>query len=154
VQQPRPPILVGGNGPRLLALVATEADIVGFTGITFAAGGTRPELAGFRAAAIDDRITQVRAAAGSRAVWPELSALIQRVIVTGDRRAAAATLAQRWTALSVDEILDSPFVLLGSAGEIAEQLVARRARWGFSYFVVFDDVLEAFAPIVARLAGA
>ncbi|HEX2440161.1 MAG TPA: TIGR03621 family F420-dependent LLM class oxidoreductase [Methylomirabilota bacterium] len=154
VQRPRPPILVGGNGPRLLALASAEADIVGFSGITFADAGTRPELSGFRAAAVDERIERVRAAAGSRPVAPELNALIQRVVVTDDRRAAATSLAQRWTALSVEQILESPFVLLGSTGEIAEQLVARRARWGFSYFVVFDDVLEAFAPIVARLAGA
>jgi len=154
VQRPRPPILVGGNGPRLLTLASAEADIVGFSGITFADAGTRPELSGFRAAAVDERIERVRAAAGSRPVAPELNALIQRVVVTDDRHAAASALAQRWTALSVDEIIESPFVLLGSAGEITEQLVVRRARWGFSYFVVFDDALEAVAPIVARLAGA
>ena len=35
VQQPHPPILIGGNGPQLLTLAAKEADIVGLTGITF-----------------------------------------------------------------------------------------------------------------------
>jgi alkanesulfonate monooxygenase SsuD/methylene tetrahydromethanopterin reductase-like flavin-dependent oxidoreductase (luciferase family) len=52
-----------------------------------------------------------------------------------------------------DEILDSPFVLLGSVDEIAAQLVARRARWGVSYYVVFEDVADTFAPVVERLAG-
>ncbi len=39
VQRPHPPILIGGNGPRLLTLAAKEADIVGFSGITFRQGG-------------------------------------------------------------------------------------------------------------------
>jgi probable F420-dependent oxidoreductase len=150
---PRPPILIGGNGPRLLTLAATEADIVGLTGVTFAAGGTRPELSGFRATAVDERVGLVRAAAGDRAGDLELSALVQRVIPTGDRRGAATAMAQRWTALTPDDILDSPFALLGSVDEIVAQLETRRERWGISYYVVFDDVADLFAPVVARLAG-
>jgi probable F420-dependent oxidoreductase len=153
VQRPRPPILIGGNGPRLLTLAATHADIVGLTGVTFAAGGTRPEMSGFTARAVDDRIALLRAAAASRFEHLELNALIQRVIVTDDRRAAAGELAQRWTALTIDEILESPFVLLGSVDEITAQLVARRERWGLSYYVVFESVIDAFAPVVVRLAG-
>jgi probable F420-dependent oxidoreductase len=34
VQRPHPPILIGGNGPKLLALAAREADIVGLSGLT------------------------------------------------------------------------------------------------------------------------
>jgi probable F420-dependent oxidoreductase len=152
-QQPRPPLLVGGNGPRLLELAGREADIVGLTGITFARGGTEPEMAGFRAAGVTERVELVRAAAGARADALELSALVQRVILTEDRRGAAAELAGRWTALAVQDILDSPFALLGSIDEIVAQLVARRARWGLSYYVVFDDVVDVFAPVVERLAG-
>jgi probable F420-dependent oxidoreductase len=150
---PRPPILIGGNGPRLLTLAATAADIVGLTGVTFAAGGTRPELSGFRAAAVDERVRLVSAAAGARAGGLELNALVQRVILTGDRRGAATALGQRWTALTPDDILDSPFALLGSVDEIVAQLVTRRERWGISYYIVFDDVADLFAPVVERLAG-
>jgi probable F420-dependent oxidoreductase len=153
VQRPRPPILLGGNGPRLLTLAATEADIVGLTGVTFARGGVEPEVSGFRAAAVDERLRLVREAAGARFEQLELSALVQRVVETADRRGVAEELARRWTALSADEVLDSPFVLLGSVDEIVAQLVARRARWGISYYVVFDSVLDAFAPIVERLTG-
>src|SRR6266566_1163124 len=44
VQQPHPPILIGGNGPQLLTLAAKEADIISLTGITFRRGGTEPDL--------------------------------------------------------------------------------------------------------------
>ena len=153
VQRPHPPIVIGGNGPRLLALAAAEADVVGLSGITFRRGGTEPDLTAFRAAAVDERVRHLREAAGVRFERLELSALVQRVIVTDDRRAGAEELARRWPALGVDDILDSPFLLLGTLDEIAGQLVARRARWGISSYVIFEPALDAFASIVARLAG-
>jgi len=153
VQQPRPPILIGGNGPRLLTLAATEADIVGLSGITFAGGGLQRDFAGFRVTGVDERVALVRAAAGARFGQLELSALVQQVVVTANRRSAAEDLAQRWAMLSVADILESPFVLLGSVDEIVAQLVARRARWGISYYVVFEPAVDAFAPVVARLTG-
>jgi probable F420-dependent oxidoreductase len=57
VQQPHPPILIGGNGPRLLALAAREADIVGLSGLTFRKGGAEPpDLAGWRVSSVDERM--------------------------------------------------------------------------------------------------
>jgi hypothetical protein len=46
-----------------------------------------------------------------------------------------------------------PSVAVGPAERVAEELEARRERYGFSYLVVADDDLEAFAPVVERLAG-
>ena len=42
---------------------------------------------------------------------------------------------------------------IGTVDEICDQLVARRERWGVSYVVIGDDIFEAFAPVVERLAG-
>ena len=153
VQRPRPPILIGGNGPRLLTLAAAEADIVGFTGITFARGGAAPEFSGFRAADVDTRLSLVQQAAGARFDQLELNALLQRVIVTDDARAAAEELTQRWTSLPADDVLASPSVLIGSVDEMVAQLQARRQRWGLSYYVTQEAYADALAPVVARLTG-
>ena len=153
VQRPHPPIVVGGNGPRLLALAAKEADIVNFTGITFTRGGTAPDMSGWRAAAIDERMRVVRDAAGERFDRLVLSAQVQRVIVSDRRREAAAELQQSWKQLSVDEILEAPYALIGSVDEMVESLHARRERWGLSYFVTFEQFLETLAPVVAKLSG-
>lgn len=153
VQRPRPPILIGGNGRRLLTLAAREGDIVGLSGITFRDGGVAPELSGWKAAAVDERVRLVREAAGDRYDRLELNALVQRVVVTDNRRQAAEELAGRWTQLSAEEILQSPYVLIGTAGQLIDDLHARRARWGISYYVIFEPYLETFAPVVAALAG-
>lgn len=155
VQQPHPPILIGGNGPQLLALAAREADIVGLTGITFARGGTEPDLTACRAAAVDERVRLIEDAAGTRGEQLELNALVQRVLVTDDRRRAAAELAVgRWSQLSPDEILESPYALVGTVDQMVEDLKARRARWGISSYAIHEPYLDALAPVVERLAGA
>ena len=46
-----------------------------------------------------------------------------------------------------------PSILIGSVGEITEKLYTLRERHGLSYFVIPDNTIEAFAPIVAQLAG-
>ena len=155
VQKPHPPILIGGNGPRLLRLAAREADIVGFSGITFQRGGAvAPDLSGWRVSEVDERVRLVREVAGEeRFARLELNALLQRVIVTDDRYRAAEELTSRWLQLSAEEILQSPYVLIGTVDQIIDDLQARRERWGFSNYVVQEPYMDALAPVVARLAG-
>jgi probable F420-dependent oxidoreductase len=153
-QKPHPPILIGGNGRRLLALAAREADIVGFSGLTFRKGGAAPpDLSGWRVSGVDERVQLVREAAGdAQYARLELNALVQRVVVTNDRRQAAEELASRWTQLTPDEILQSPYVLIGTVDQMVEDLQAYRDRWGISYYVVHEPYMDAFASVVARLA--
>jgi probable F420-dependent oxidoreductase len=155
-QKPHPPILIGGNGRRLLTLAAQEADIVGFSGLTFRQGGAAPpDLSAWRVTGVDERIQRVREAAGdARFAQLELNALVQLVVVTDDRRQTAEELAGRWPQLTPEEILQSPYVLIGTVDQMVEQLRAHRDRWGISYYVVHEPYLDEFAPVVARLAGA
>ncbi|MGH7310888.1 MAG: TIGR03621 family F420-dependent LLM class oxidoreductase, partial [Candidatus Rokuibacteriota bacterium] len=153
VQRPHPPIIIGGNGLRLLALAAKEADTVNLTGLTFTRGGTGLDMSGWTVAGVDERLRVVREAAGPRLGRLELSAQIQRVIVTDRRHQAAEELQKQWAQLSVEEILEAPFVLIGTVDEMVEALHARRDRWGISYVVTFEPYLETLAPVVAKLAG-
>jgi probable F420-dependent oxidoreductase len=144
------PILIGGNGRRLLELAAREADIVGFVGFTARRGGTEHDLTAFGADGTAERIEIVRDAAGERFGELELNAVIQRVVVTDDPRSAAVAIAAEFE-LTLEQTLSSPYLLLGSLESIVEQLQERRERFGLSYFVVFEPALEDFAPVVARL---
>jgi len=153
VQRPRPPIFIGGNAPRLLSVAAREADIVGFTGIMFRRGAREVDVADFRATVVDQRVQLVREAAGDRFEQLELNALVQRVIVTDDRRKEAAALTGPISQLTPDEILASPYVLIGTVDQIVADLEARRERWGISYVMTHEAFMDVLAPVVARLAG-
>ena len=153
VQRPHPPIVISGNGRRLLTLAAREADIVGLSGITFRRGGTAPDISAWKVSGISERLQLVREVSGDRYARLQLNVLVQRVVVTDDRREAAEELASHWKQLTPDEIVQSPYVLIGSVNQMIEDLQARRERWGISYFTVFEPYMEAFAPVVAQLGG-
>lgn len=151
VQSP-PPLLIGGGGRRVLSIAAREADIVGING-TLHAGVIGPDaIATMTAAAVEEKVGIVREAAGDRLAAIEMNVRVFMVNVTDDRAGTIAFLAK---ALSVDEsfVEESPFALIGSPAKIAEDLQARRERWGFSYIIVGADDIEPFAPVVAQLAG-
>ena len=50
--------------------------------------------------------------------------------------------------LTADEVLETPFLLLGTVPEIADQLRERRERFGFSYLTVHAPSRAALAPVI------
>ena len=150
IQRPRPPLCIGGNAPRLLTVAAREADVVGLTGIAFRRGGAQPDVSDFRATAVDERVRLLREVTDKRFERLELNALVQRVIVTDDRRKAAQELTARWPQLTADDLLASPYVLVGTVDEIVDDLRVRRDRWGISYILTHEPFMDT---LVARLAG-
>ena len=50
-------------------------------------------------------------------------------------------------------IATSPFALVGPVEKLIDDLRERRDRWGFSYVIVGQNDVDAFAPVVAALAG-
>jgi len=154
MQKPHPPILIAGNRPRMLTLAAQQADIVGLSGMTLRRGGTEMDVSGWKGSAVDECIALIRVAAGEeRFARLELNALVQRVVVNDDRRGAVEALTRAWPQLAAADILESPYVLVGTVDQIVEDLCACRARWGISYYVVHEPYMDAFAPVVTRLAG-
>jgi probable F420-dependent oxidoreductase len=133
------PLLIGGNGTRVLQLAGRVADIAGFGGFSHNRDATEVRLTHFDAAGLDDRIAVVRDAAGDRFDAIELNALIQAVVHTDDREAAAAELASTFGGTSPELVLDSPFVLIGTHEQMAEALAERQQRFGVSYWTVFDE---------------
>lgn len=133
------PLLIGGNGTRVLRLAGRVADIAGLAGFSHNRDATKVELTHFDDTGLDDRIAVVRDAAGDRFDAIELNALIQFVVLTDDRAATAAELAATFGGVSPQFILDSPFVLLGTHEQMAEMLAQRQQRFGVSYWTVFDE---------------
>ena len=133
------PLLIGGNGARVLQLAGRVADIAGLAGFSHNRDATEVELTHFDTAGLDNRIAVVREAADDRFDAIELNALIQFVVHTDDREASATELAAAFGGISPQFVLDSPFVLLGTHEQMAEMLAERQRRFGVSYWTVFDE---------------
>jgi probable F420-dependent oxidoreductase len=148
VQQPHVPILIAGGGKRLLEFAAREADIVAVnTRHRNGVVGVGEEL---WASTLQRRVDLVRQAAGEGWNGLELNLLVKNVVVTRDRAAAGAEIGAR-LGLTAADALASPYLLVGRVEEMAEQLQATRQQLGFSYFVVFQQDLAVFAPVIERL---
>jgi probable F420-dependent oxidoreductase len=147
------PLLIGGNGTRVLQLAGRVADIAGFGGFSHNRDATEVRLTHFDTAGLDDRIAVVRDAAGDRFDAIELNALIQFVIHTDDREASAAELAAAFDGVSPEFLLNSPFVLIGTHEQMAEALTERQQRLGVSYWTVFDEWAgrESAMPDIAKV---
>ncbi|MDA6565687.1 hypothetical protein OSK93_23535, partial [Escherichia coli] len=57
------------------------------------------------------------------------------------------------TKLSVEDILSSPYLAIGSFEEIADQIRMVREKTTMSYVGVFPTQMDAFAPIISQLKG-
>ena len=134
----RPPILVAGNGRRLLSLAAREADIV-----ALAVAPTAPE------AAVAEKVGWLREAAGPRFDQLELNLNLMAV---GDQvpRYISAQMGLTAAGLAAS---GSAAALMGTTDEMCATLLRRRESLGISYLMVGDELMETFAPVVERLAG-
>ena len=152
VQRPHPPVLIGGGGKRVLSYAAREADIIGING-TMTAGVVGPDaISTMTAAAVEEKVDIVRAAAGTRLADIEMNIRAFFVKVTDD---AAGTMSGVAQMIGVDPamVAETPFALIGPTSKLVEDLIARRERWGFSYIIVGAEDVETFAPVVAALNG-
>ena len=152
VQRPHPPILIGGGGRRLLRLAGREADIVGINPNLRAGAVTADAVKTSLAAQTLEKVGWVREGAGKRFGDIELQIRYFLAAITDDARGFASAVAPRFE-ISADDALGSGIALIGTVDAVCDLLRQRREQWGVSYVVLGDDNFEAFAPVVARLAG-
>jgi probable F420-dependent oxidoreductase len=146
----RVPILVGVNGAEALTHAARHADVVAPTMLgRTREDGHRHEVR-WESWRLDQTIELILRASSGRPSAPRLHALVQDVQLTSDREQAAATAAAR-LGVAVADILETPYLLLGTVDEMVDHLLECRDRWGISYFSVRD--IETFAPVIDRLRG-
>jgi len=152
VQRPHPPLIVGGGGRKLLRLAGREADIVGINpNLREGVVGADAVLSTLREVT-DQKVQWIRDGAGERFMVGVLQIRYFVASITDDAMGLAEALAP---AFNVDpgEALQSSVACVGTVDQVCELLEQRREEWGVSYAVFGEDTFEAFAPVVARLAG-
>lgn len=156
IQSPRPPLLIGGGGPRILALAGRVADIAGIHARLPAGEVTAEAAADLAPERFAEKVAIVRAAAvAAGRPTPELQASIYLARIGGPSGAAISGGSSFAGALAADPdlVARSPAVLVGSVEACIDALIERRERYGISLWHLGADI-DAVAPIVARLAGA
>ena len=156
VQKPHPPILIGGGGKRVLRLAGREAQIVGFAPRI---GGTGGAFESCTFEATREKVAWVREAAGARFEELELNTYpsFRPASVTNEPKKAAEELLARLnkgtpSGLSVEDLLDSPHVFIGTVDQLVEKFARLRNELGISNIMIGSGI-DDFAPIVERLAG-
>ena len=98
-------------------------------------------------------IVRARTAASTPPAAPRQCPTIDLIEVTGSATDWVGAMERVWSHPDVLPRLKLNRGEIGSAEEICDQLVERRERWGISYIGLSADQLDAFEPVVARLAG-
>jgi probable F420-dependent oxidoreductase len=152
VQRPRPPLMIGGGAPKVLGLAGELADIVsvnfnnsgGVVGAGSITSSTEEET--------HKKIQWIKDGAGNRFDDLELETATYFISIEGRSQITADAVSQR-TGLALEDLRRFPHAAVGSVDEVCEELQRRREEYGFSYITVGDAHLDAYLPIVERLAG-
>jgi alkanesulfonate monooxygenase SsuD/methylene tetrahydromethanopterin reductase-like flavin-dependent oxidoreductase (luciferase family) len=143
-----------------MGIAGRLADIISVA--TRATADGRVDMPNISLAAVEDKVRRIRGAAGDRFDQIQLNITMRDLRVTEDRRAAAREMLNGWSQapmmanvdqLSEDDVLESPFVAVGTVEQIVEQFEKARERWGFSFLEIYNSDFEALAPFIERLNG-
>jgi probable F420-dependent oxidoreductase len=136
---PGVPILIAGNGNRLLTIAARHADIIGLT-------GANP---GHVADPLAERVEFVRSAAGDRFADLELNLAITAVPSDNSGKPDLA-LTRRFVDLSDEELLALPSVLSGSPHDIADTLRGYQETYGLTSVTFQENHADTIAKVIAE----
>ncbi len=157
-QKPHPPLFIGGGGRKTLTLAAREADIVGLAPRIrpVSRGMPPPDAHSFTIAAAEEKVAWVREAAGERFASLELNVYPSGgpLVITDNARPVARDRADRLrqltgVELSVEDILESPHVFIGSVDGLVAKIHELRERLGITSFMLGD--VDTALPLVEHL---
>ncbi|WP_099023554.1 TIGR03621 family F420-dependent LLM class oxidoreductase [Mycolicibacterium palauense] len=139
---PDVPIMIAGNGDRVLRLAARHADIIGLTGADVGKDTADP---------LAERIGYVRAAAGERFAEVVLDMAITAAPAR-DETVPDLTLTRQYAPGASDEqLLARPSVLSGTPAEAADKVRMLRETYGITSFSVQKNHADYFAAVIGEL---
>jgi probable F420-dependent oxidoreductase len=158
VQRPHPPFIVGGTKERVVRMAAREGDIVGLD-----LRQDRESLMDAFPERMDTRAGWIRDEAGERFERLDVSVLrlVGPIAITSNATDAARRVADAYRAstgleIAPEDIIESPYSLIGTIPSLVDKLRRARDRWGINSYLVgwYDEPeLAQIAPLVEQLAG-
>ncbi len=157
LDDPRPvrnpvPLLIGGNGRNVLQFSGRRADIVGITGL----GRTMPDghhhEVDWSRDALEATIRTIRPDRDRDNRAAEIEALVQAVVITDDVTNAAREMTALIAGTSIDDLIATPFVWIGTLDDIAAKLEETQRTLGISRYVVRPSAMHDARLIIDALA--
>ncbi len=153
LQQPLP-IMLGGGGKRMLQFGAQNAQIISVLTQMSGTSDTRDQ-------AFQEQLSWIKDAGGFDRSDLTLGVRILFSAVGKEGRsreqvcadAVGPTGAKPSGELSTEELLHSPFGLIGSPADIARHVRKMRDDYGITYFTVSEPVAWELGPVIAELSG-
>jgi probable F420-dependent oxidoreductase len=144
-------LAVGGGHPLVLRAAARHADVVGLSGL----GRTLPDghhhQARWSQADLRRQLQLVRDEAQRAARSPVIEALVQFVRVTGDRAGAVAQLSAAFPGATTEDISRTPFALIGTHEQMADQILAQAQGLGITSYVVREPAIPDLERVLALI---
>lgn len=144
-------LAVGGGNREILRLAAARAAVVGLSGL----GRTLPDghmhRARWSAAELQTQLDVVAAESERAGTSPEVEALVQVVAPTEERGQTLDELAHRLPGPSVADLDSTPFVLVGTIDQMADQLRRQSEELGITRYVVREDAVDTVEEVLAAL---
>jgi probable F420-dependent oxidoreductase len=156
VQQPRPPIMIGGGAPRVLRLAGRRADIVSLNFDNSSGVIGFDGLMSSTAERTQAKLAWISEGASTRTDGKRLEDLeieIGSYFTVVDPTGQAVERTAAGFGMTVEQFRAYPHALAGSVAEIVDEIRRRREELGITYYTVNANAMQDFAPVVAALAG-
>lgn len=151
LQQPSLPLLIGGGGKQVLSLAAREASIISLIPKALL-DGSNLDITDMTPEATMQKINWIRQAAGNRFGDIELNIRVFGAYICSVCDKIISRISKE-IRVREDEVQNTPHFLIGTVDQVVEKLQKMRELYGISYITISERDVEAFAPVVTRLAG-
>jgi probable F420-dependent oxidoreductase len=146
-------LVIGGGHWQILQLAAGRADVVALSGLGRTLSDGHRHQVRWTPAHLDSMLNVVRVESRRLGTTPEIEALVQVVTVTNNRAEVLAELAERLPGATPDDLAQTPFLLVGSIEQTAQQLARQAQQLGITRYVVREpavDTAEQLLPLLAN----
>jgi len=144
-------LAVGGGHPLILRVAARHARVIALGGL----GRTLPDghdhEVRWSRSDLNRQLEFVRDEAQRAGNSPVIEALVQAVEVTGDRSSAVEKLSAEIIGASVEDVANTPFLLIGTHEEMAAQIVTQAEELGITSYVVREQAVPVLERVLSLI---
>lgn len=157
LDEPRPlqediPLLIGGNGDRVLRFAGRHATVAGVTGAGRTLSDGHHHEVEWSRDQLDRKVELIRSAGQGSGNGCDIEALVQGVVITNDRVATARALADEISGASTEDLLGTPFIWIGTIDQIVDNLGRFEDSFGIARYVVRAADVSATRQVIDAIA--